>query len=542
MIRPTRPLIGVLLLARAGCQAPTTRLPAPAGPPSAYRLAAAPEPLAVIVRHRPGRLAASHARARLLRTLRLDRTEVLRAESVADRDALLASLRADPAVEWAEPDHRLYMTAALPDDPAASQQWALPKIQAPAAWEVARGTGVQVAVLDTGVDLRHDDLAGQVVAGPDLVDRDDAPQDEQGHGTHVAGTIAALMNNGLGVAGVAPAARVLAIRVLDAEGSGALSDIADGVLEAVRRGAKVLNLSLGGPSDGQTLRAAIQQAAAAGVLVVVAAGNEDTTAATYPASYPEVLAVGATTASDRRASFSNHGTYVGIAAPGERILSTKLGGGTTTLSGTSMAAPHVAAAAAVVWGAHPGLSAAQVRAALVGSGAPVAGFPLTPQVRRLDVLAALRAVPTPPASPAPSPPPASPAPTPSLAPSEAPSPAPSMIPLPPPSPAPSTAPPGPAPSARPPVPLRLGGVAAVPRATRATIRWLTSEPADSQVLFGATPQLGQATPPDAALQTAHRVRLGDLRRMTTYYYKVRSRDAAGRVAEGPVRSFRTTLY
>ncbi|MEB3327832.1 MAG: S8 family serine peptidase [Candidatus Sericytochromatia bacterium] len=542
MHHPTRPVIGALLLAMTGCQAPPpglpTALPSAAANPAPYRLSSTTEPLAVIVRHRPGRLGATHARARLLRTLRLDRTEVLRASSVADRDALLAALRADPDVEWAEPDHRLFMTASPPNDPAFGQQWALPRIQAPAAWDLGQGAGVQVAVLDTGVDLNHPDLAGQVVAGPDLVDRDAQPQDEQGHGTHVAGTIAALTNNNQGVAGVAPAARVLAIRVLDAQGSGALSDVADGVLEAVRRGAKVINMSLGGDADGQTLRAAIAEAVAAGVLVVVAAGNENTSRATYPAAYPDVLAVGATTASDQRASFSNYGTYVGIAAPGDRILSTKLGGGTTTLSGTSMASPHVAAAAALVWGANPTLTAAEVRTALTRTGAPVAGFTRTPEVRRLDALAALQAAQAPGAPPAPAP-----------EPSEAPSPEPPGVPSPGPSVAPSPVPtatpqptPVPAPTARPPRAPRIGRLIALPRATQASVRWLTSVAASSQVVYGRTPQLEEATAPTAALVTAHRVELTNLRRRSTYYYKVRSRDAEGRVVESRLRTFRTRLY
>jgi subtilisin family serine protease len=365
-----------------------------------------------------------------------------------------------------------------------------------------------------------------------MVDRDAQPQDEQGHGTHVAGTIAALTNNNLGVAGVAPAAKVLAIRVLDAQGSGSLSDIADGVLEAVKRGAKIINMSLGGDSDGQTLRAAIAEATAAGVLVVVAAGNDNTSRATYPAAYPGVLAVGATTASDQRASFSNYGTYVGIAAPGDRILSTKLGGGTTSLSGTSMASPHVAAAAALVWGANPSLTAAQVRAALTRTGAPVTGFSQTPEVRRLDALAALRAAQDPGASPAP-------------APSEGPQPEPSMAPTPEPSatpqPEPTTFPSAP-PSARPPGAPRIGGLVALPHATRASVRWLTSVAANSQVFYGLTQRLDEATEPTGALVKTHRVELANLKRHSVYYYKVRSRDAAGRVAESAVRTFRTRLY
>jgi thermitase len=522
-------------MALTGCQAPPPALPTPPAAPAApapYRLSSADEPLAVIVRHRPGRLTASHARERLLRALRLPRTEVLQTRSVADRDALLAALRADPNVEWAEPDHRLFMTASAPNDPAFGQQWALPKIQAPAAWDLGQGAGVQVAVLDTGVDMRHTDLAGQVVAGPDMVDRDEQPQDEQGHGTHVAGTIAALTNNNLGVAGVAPAAKVLAIRVLDAQGSGSLSDIADGVLEAVKRGAKIINMSLGGDSDGQTLRAAIAEATAAGVLVVVAAGNDNTSRATYPAAYPGVLAVGATTASDQRASFSNYGTYVGIAAPGDRILSTKLGGGTTSLSGTSMASPHVAAAAALVWGANPSLTAAQVRAALTRTGAPVTGFSQTPEVRRLDALAALRAAQDPGASPAPTP-------------SEGPQPEPSTAPTPEPSatpqPVPTTFPSAP-PSARPPGAPRIGGLVALPHATRASVRWLTSVAANSQVFYGRTQRLEEATEPTGALVKTHRVELANLKRYSVYYYKVRSRDAEGRVAESAVRTFRTRLY
>lgn len=254
-----------------------------------------------------------------------------------------------PGVLWAEPNYRVGAFAD-PNDPLFTSEWALPKIHAPQAWEQTRGdSGVVVAVIDTGVDLSHPDLVNQLVSGFDFVDYDSTPQDMNGHGTHCAGTIVALQNNSQGIAGLAPMSRVMPVRVLGADGSGTVSDVAAGMTYAVDHGAKILSLSLGSTADSSALRDAVTYAHDHGVLVVCAAGNAGNVAKTYPAAIPGVLSVAATDPNDRRASFSSYGpAWVMVAAPGTNIVSLLPGGRYGTASGTSMATPFVAATAALV--------------------------------------------------------------------------------------------------------------------------------------------------------------------------------------------------
>jgi subtilisin family serine protease len=236
---------------------------------------------------------------------------------------------------------------------------------------------VTIAIVDTGVDLDHPDLKANLLSGYDYVDGDAVPEDGEGHGTNVAGIAAAALN-GIRVAGVAPTARLLPVRVLDDSGSGYVSDIASGIVYAADR-AQVLNLSLGSASSSQTMLNAINYAAnTRGRLVVAAAGNcgdsdypyngcSYVNQPLYPAAYSNVMAVAATTSSDVRASFSNKGTYVDIAAPGSSIYNTYYGNSYTYGSGTSQATPHVAGLAALVWAKNPGYTAAQVRSRITST-------------------------------------------------------------------------------------------------------------------------------------------------------------------------------
>jgi subtilisin family serine protease len=254
--------------------------------------------------------------------------------------------------------------AAAAGDPARGRQWDLDVIGADAAHRVADGSGVVVAVVDSGVDLAHEDLAGRLVPGHDFVDDDDTPQDGFGHGTHVAGIIAAAAGNGLGIEGVAPGAKVMPIRVLGSDGSGNLDDVVAGVRWAVAHGAKVVNLSLGedtqallGPAFGDVLR----EAWAAGVVPVVSAGNQFLTGSGFRDE--PALVVAATDRKDTKPTYSSGvgAAQWGIAAPGGELPD--LGAGNAILStywtgkepnqyaylaGTSQAAPHVAAAVAVL--------------------------------------------------------------------------------------------------------------------------------------------------------------------------------------------------
>ena len=276
----------------------------------------------LIVKREPGLDRSERAEVRrdadvtLVRSLTLPETEVVRA---ADPQAALAALNADPDVRYAEVDHPVH---AFADDPLFSQQWALQNtgqfsgladadMDVPDAWARTRGAGVTVAVVDTGVDPAQPDLAGQLDPhGWDFVDNDGDASDEQGHGTHVAGTVAALAGNGVGVEGVAPDAQVLPVRVLDSTGSGYDSTIAQGFDYAGRLGARIVNASLGGGGTSDTVTQAME--AHPNTLYVVAAGNEasdDDATPVFPCTSPapNVLCVGASDTRDRRASFSNWG-------------------------------------------------------------------------------------------------------------------------------------------------------------------------------------------------------------------------------------------
>ncbi len=234
-----------------------------------------------------------------------------------------------------------------------------------------KGSGVAVAIFDTGVDTDHPELSANYKGGYDFVNNDSSPEDDNGHGTHVAGIIAA-DNNGSGIIGVAPDAGIVAIKVLNASGSGSLSGIIAGIDWAIANkdafGIKVANFSLGTYGTSDAFHTAIANLYNAGVTISAAAGNDKWWADSFiPASYPEVLCVSALASGDKFASFSNYGYVVDLIAPGDSIKSTWLGGGFATLSGTSMAAPHVAGAAALWLDSHFG-SPADVMNALISTG------------------------------------------------------------------------------------------------------------------------------------------------------------------------------
>jgi thermitase len=337
----------------------------------------------IIVKREPGLSAADRADLRagagvkLVATLPLARTEVVEAAPGEQADAL-AALNADPDVVYAEPDRPVKALAAN----YFPSQWALSNtifpgadISALSAWTLSEGADVTVGVVDTGVDLQHEDLAGQLVPGHDWVDGGE-PDDENGHGTHVTGTIAAL-DDDMGVVGVAPEAKVMPLRVLGADGSGSMSAVAAAFAYAGDHGVRVVNASLGSEWDVQAVKDAI--ASHPGTLYVVAAGNsaandDDPASAEYPCAYAlaNVLCVGASDKWDRPAGFSNYGaTSVDLFAPGVSIASTYITdaecAGYCVLSGTSMASPHVAGAAALVLGARHDVSTAQLRQALLST-------------------------------------------------------------------------------------------------------------------------------------------------------------------------------
>lgn len=229
-------------------------------------------------------------------------------------------------------------------------------IQAPKIWEKTKGKGITIAILDTGCDLTHPDLKERIIGGQNFTNDDkgnkDMYKDYNGHGTHVAGTIAATAN-GKGVVGVAPEASLLIVKVLDKNGSGQYDWIINGIYYAIEQKADIISMSLGGPEDVPELHEAIQKAIANNILVVCAAGNEgdgqgSTDEFDYPGSYNEVISVGAIDLEHHISDFSNSNREVDVVAPGENIMSTYLSGKYAKLSGTSMATPHVSGALALV--------------------------------------------------------------------------------------------------------------------------------------------------------------------------------------------------
>ncbi len=227
--------------------------------------------------------------------------------------------------------------------------WGVARVKAPDAWSSGQGAGVKVAVIDTGIDCTHPDLQCDFSQGVNLLDQGSTPMDDNEHGTHVSGTIAGRGNGSKGVLGVAPKATLIAVKVLDADGAGSLSDIIKGIDWATTAGVDVINMSLGGPSGSTALQRAVSKALSAGVVVVCAAGNSGPNPDTvgFPGGYPGVIAVAASDNNDKVASFSSRGDAVAFIAPGVNITSTVPGGGYTKLSGTSMASPHVAGLAAL---------------------------------------------------------------------------------------------------------------------------------------------------------------------------------------------------
>ncbi len=249
----------------------------------------------------------------------------------------------------------------VPNDALYSKyQWNLPSIRTEQGWNTTKGSEeIIVAVLDTGVQLDHPDLAGRVAEGFNVVG-DGPPDDDVGHGTHVAGVISAAVNNREGVAGMSWYNKVMPIKVLDSSGTGTTYSVAEGLIWAVDHGAKVINMSLGNYASAEFLHDAIRYAYDHDVVLIAASGNDDTDRPGFPAAYPEVFAVAATDENGQKASFSNYGDYIDVAAPGNNIPSTYPGNQYAALSGTSMASPHVAALAGLIRTMNPALSNEEV--------------------------------------------------------------------------------------------------------------------------------------------------------------------------------------
>jgi hypothetical protein len=298
-------------------------------------------------------------------------------------DAAARSLAHQPGVVYAEPNRVFRASDVAPNDPCYANcvygsQWYLAADHAGRAWDVTKGSAhVVVAVLDTVV-RNHPDLAGKLIRGPDFSDDVDPCGDgiDVDHGTHVAGIIGARTGNAAGIAGLGWNTEILSVGVLDPRGCGSTISIVRGLRYAVAHHARVINMSLGGHDPSDAVEDAIRDAQRAGVVVVAAAGNDGSTTPQYPAAYSGVLSVAATDRNGRIASFSNRGSWVQIAAPGQGILSTGAieGVGTySTLDGTSFSAPQVSASAALLMAANPCMSAVDIATRLEATAHRIAG-------------------------------------------------------------------------------------------------------------------------------------------------------------------------
>ncbi len=302
--------------------------------------------------------------------------------SLALLDQAIQDLEANAEVEYAEYSAQT-STDAFPNDSYFSNQSNMKTVRADEAWYIAN-TSTFISMIDTGVDYSHEELDSKIVKGKDFVSADDDPMDEDGHGTHVAGIVAAEANNGEGVTGIAWDSKVIAIRGL----GGSYSALLSAIRYATDRGSKVINISGGAYLDSISLKSAIAYAESKGALVVSSAGNDGLNQPKYPCYYDAVLCVANTTNADGKASMSNYGEWVDIAAPGQDVPSTQLGTGIIIKSGTSMSAALTSGAAAMVWTKHPGWTAEKIRERLIASGKTL-GSSLLIGSARLDVFEAV---------------------------------------------------------------------------------------------------------------------------------------------------------
>jgi thermitase len=265
-------------------------------------------------------------------------------------------------VAYAEPNYIMMQNETPPNDIYYQRyQWNLPLIEAEAGWRITQGNeAVKIAVVDTGVDLEHPDLVKRLTTGYNALSDSDDADDDNGHGTHVAGIIASEVNNHEGIAGLTWYNPIIPIKVMGEEGYGSTFDIAKGIIWATDKGARVINLSLGNYQHSDMLKDAIDYAFKRDVVLIAASGNDNTNQPSFPAAYPQVLSVAAVDPYGERATFSNYGDYIDVSAPGVQIASTYFNKQYAALSGTSMAAPHVSALAGLIRSINPDLRNTEV--------------------------------------------------------------------------------------------------------------------------------------------------------------------------------------
>jgi len=290
------------------------------------------------------------------------------------RDKVMAALAKNPNFSFVE-NNSLAEATAIPDDERYPSQWHLPIMHASAGWDLCTGSyGVPIAIIDSGVDPDHPDLADKLIPGYNFVANNQDTHDVYGHGTAVAGSAAAIGNNSIGVSGVAWDNPIMPLMVLGSDNLASYYDIAEAIIYAVDHGAKVINISFGGPSSSYTVQNAANYAWDHGAVICASAANYNTSTPYYPAACDHVVAVAATDSADRKASFSNYGDWIDITAPGVSILTTSNGGGYGYWSGTSFSSPIACGLAALVMSANPWLTNAQV-VELLKQGADDLGDP-----------------------------------------------------------------------------------------------------------------------------------------------------------------------
>jgi subtilisin family serine protease/putative cell wall-binding protein len=277
-------------------------------------------------------------------------------------EQILVELNANPAVAYAEPDYVVELTevaVTAVNDSLTADQYSLDRMAVRAGWGIETGASNLIAVLDTGVDFTHPDLAGRTVTGYDFVHDDGTAADDNGHGTWVSGIIAAKANNGAGVAGITWSDKILPVKIMDANGTGSTSDLARGIRYAADRGAKVINMSVGGFPTSQAVEDAVDYAWGKGAVLIGAAGNNGIDQEFYPASYAHVVSVSATQLNDEFTNWSSFGPSVDVSAPGASVLTTNCAscmpdyGSYTYISGTSFAAPNTAGVVALMRARYP---------------------------------------------------------------------------------------------------------------------------------------------------------------------------------------------
>lgn len=272
-------------------------------------------------------------------------------------EGVITILRHHPHLKFAELDRAVY-PALIPNDPYYTNEWHLPKIGAPLAWDSSQGEGITIAILDSGIDSAHPDLAAQIVPGWNFYDNNSDTTDIYGHGTRVAGTAAAIGNNGIGVAGVASQSKIMPLRITDTNGYGYYSMIAQGLSYAADHGARIANVSFQDMTSSYSVRSAAQYLKDKGGLVMVSGGNtgklENYTVTT------SMIPVAATDVNDNRKIFSSYGDYIALAAPGDTIWSTQRGGDYVKSTGTSFASPVAAGVVALMMAANPELGSSEI--------------------------------------------------------------------------------------------------------------------------------------------------------------------------------------